>query len=409
MQSVRGKGRKLGPVVEGNAASGKEGSTSKISDLYTCRICFEEIKDASQLIAPCLCKGTHKYVHAKCLRRWQDTVQRRVQWKDKQDDRAYRCGVCRELYSAPPRLLQGRLNIAGSLKALALTSLVVLLALGLSGGPPWPQLAIVVLLIAGARGPSILCVAAIAMACILATLHAKGLRVVMRVDTAGRLGLAVIRHGAPVEGLQSGVLLAASDGLERSIFRRSVVLVYEHGNRSGARGVILSQPLGPTDPRFNPAATPGGLPALSHFLGGPVGMPGEGPLQEVAVIHTLAEVPGSRPLLQQNTTQDSAAELFEGGSLADVAAAASAASPQQPQHGRWGSARALRPAQQSGHPSVHVYHGICAWAEGQLEGELRSGSWGLTKAEVDDVLEVPPEQLWGRLMNQPNRLRWLRN
>ena len=44
------------------------------------------------------------------------------------------------------------------------------------GGPPWPQLAIVVLLSAGARGPSILCVAAIAMACILATLHAKGLR-----------------------------------------------------------------------------------------------------------------------------------------------------------------------------------------------------------------------------------------
>lgn len=58
MQGVRGKGRKLGPVVEGNAASGKEGSTSKISDLYTCRICFEESKDASQLIAPCMCKGT---------------------------------------------------------------------------------------------------------------------------------------------------------------------------------------------------------------------------------------------------------------------------------------------------------------------------------------------------------------
>ncbi len=44
----------------------------------------------------------------------------------------------------------------------------------------------------------------------------------------------------------------------------------------------------------------------------------------------------------------------------------------QPQHGRWGSARALRPAQQSGHPSVHVYHGICAWAEGQLEGKPAS-------------------------------------
>ena len=58
MQGVRGKGRKLGPVVEGNAVSGKEGSASNISELYTCRICFEESKDASQLIAPCMCKGT---------------------------------------------------------------------------------------------------------------------------------------------------------------------------------------------------------------------------------------------------------------------------------------------------------------------------------------------------------------
>lgn len=54
-----------------------------------------------------------------------------------------------------------------------------------------------------------------------------------------------------------------------------MVLLYEHGNRSGAKGVILSQPLGPTDPRFAPAAAPGSLPALSHFLGGPVGMPGD--------------------------------------------------------------------------------------------------------------------------------------
>ena len=42
-------------------------------------------------------------------------------------------------------------------------------------------------------------------------------------------------------------------------------------------------------------------------------------------------------------------------------------------------------------------------------GELRSGSWGFTNAEIDDVLEVPPEQLWGRLINQPGRLHWLRH
>ena len=58
MQGVRGKGRKLGPVVEGNAASGKEGSASSRDELFTCRICFEESKDTAQLIAPCMCKGT---------------------------------------------------------------------------------------------------------------------------------------------------------------------------------------------------------------------------------------------------------------------------------------------------------------------------------------------------------------
>ena len=29
--------------------------------------------------------GTQKYVHSKCLRRWQDSVQRLVQWRDKID------------------------------------------------------------------------------------------------------------------------------------------------------------------------------------------------------------------------------------------------------------------------------------------------------------------------------------
>ena len=47
------------------------------------------------------------------------------------------------------------------------------------------------------------------------------------------------------------------------------------------------------------------------------------------MIHTLAEVPGSRALLQHNGTREDASELYEGGSLADVVAAASAASPQQ--------------------------------------------------------------------------------
>ena len=75
----------------------------------------------------------------------------------------------------------------------------------------------------------------------------------------------------------SGVVLVASGELERSMFRRSVVLLYEHSAR-GARGVILSQPLHELDPRLA-GSTGLGAPVssrtlLRHFHGGPVGMLG---------------------------------------------------------------------------------------------------------------------------------------
>ena len=86
------------------------------------------------------------------------------------------------------------------------------------------------------------------------------------------------------------------------------------------------------------------------------------------MIHTLAEVPGARPLLAHNASREEGAlELFEGGSLTDVVAAASAAVP-PPAGARWGARGGGRSTTQNRQPRVHVYHGICAWSEGQLEG-----------------------------------------
>jgi len=36
-----------------------------------CRICFEEEAEDNILIYPCLCNGTSKYIHNKCLNRWR--------------------------------------------------------------------------------------------------------------------------------------------------------------------------------------------------------------------------------------------------------------------------------------------------------------------------------------------------
>lgn len=51
-------------------------------------------------------------------------------------DRAYRCSVCRELYSLAPRPLGGRWRLWGAARTIAATSVTALLALGLSGDDP---------------------------------------------------------------------------------------------------------------------------------------------------------------------------------------------------------------------------------------------------------------------------------
>lgn len=203
-------------------------------------------------------------------------------------DRAARCCVCRQLYSVQPRTHGWAWRTWAGVRYFVAAAAVTLLAFGLSGaaaassaalqgmlsplpgpatlaaallrsslplqvrkggcaraGPPWPHVAVLLLLLLGVRSHSLLAVLALALACVLAALHARGLRcaarcvtpmrplrsphvlgllfrvlgwwpakrlrrcggpgrVMMRVDTGGRLGFAVISHGAPVPGLGPG-------------------------------------------------------------------------------------------------------------------------------------------------------------------------------------------------------------
>ncbi|GAB4813425.1 hypothetical protein N2152v2_000471 [Parachlorella kessleri] len=504
---------------------------------------------------------TQAFIHLKCLRKWQENVQAR----DVKDERAFRCSVCRSLFSVPPPKPRASTRLFQTLRGLGGAVCITLLALGLSG-PPVPHLALLVLLLLGSRSSSLLALALLLMGTLLATLHARGLRVVMRMDGAGRLGLAVIRHGGPVEGLGPGTLLVASEGLDHTMFRRSVVLLYEHG-REGAKGVLLTQGLavppaglapmpeaalgaaamaataaparvlrhaaarsgggngttaGPSTagsagegPEPTPAghggrSSAGGAPfIIRHFLGGPVGMPGEGVRQEMVLLHTITGVQGATSLplqaapappapanhaggsraggrsrlaslraqqgaagsnssdrsdrgeheehdvagtarpavrlaLAPNRASPAAAmassgrssdseavaaesgqressstseggetgaaaglgsatllataslqpQLFMGGALTEVLERAGARSdPSQELAGSGGSAGRL----------VHVYHGVCSWAEGQLEGEIRSGAWSIGPGRLQDVLpqegaQPQPPQLWAALL-----------
>ena len=51
-----------------------EEDTIPDTELHTCRICLGEEADAGNLIVPCLCSGSAKYVHRECLNTWRATA-----------------------------------------------------------------------------------------------------------------------------------------------------------------------------------------------------------------------------------------------------------------------------------------------------------------------------------------------
>jgi hypothetical protein len=55
--------------------------------------------------------------------------------------------------------------------------------------------------------------------------------------------------------------------------------------------------------------------------------------------------------------------------------------------------------------SLRMYHGVCVWGPGQLEGEVRAGAWGVAAAELADIVATPPQLLWESLLGS-NRARW---
>ena len=56
---------------------------------HSCRICLEE-DDVDNMIYPCKCKGTTKYVHKHCLNEWRTTSENRDNFK--------RCEMCHYEY-----------------------------------------------------------------------------------------------------------------------------------------------------------------------------------------------------------------------------------------------------------------------------------------------------------------------
>ena len=58
--------------------------------MQTCRFCHDDA-DVGELICPCNCKGSMKYVHSECLRKWR-----------LYSGKKYTCMICQTRYHFSP-------------------------------------------------------------------------------------------------------------------------------------------------------------------------------------------------------------------------------------------------------------------------------------------------------------------
>ena len=152
-----------------------------------------------------------------------------------------------------------------------------------------------------------------------------------------------------------GSLLVATPALVDPNFRRTVILVAEHGE-AGAMGVVLNRPSETAVAEAVPELVPLAGDEEPVFVGGPVA---------VDSLLALAEV----------EEPDDALELVVG-------AVAFVQDPEVP---------ALR---------GRIFVGYAGWSPGQIEAELDEESWIVVPAEPDDVFSEDPDELWSSVLRR---------
>lgn len=170
----------------------------------------------------------------------------------------------------------------------------------------------------------------------------------------------------------SGQLLLATPALVDPNFRRTVILLLDHGDH-GAMGIVLNRPLEVRVDAVLPAWQPHVTDPAVLFQGGPVGL-------DSAL--GLVALPGDRP-------EPGGVRRIDG-SIALVDLDAEPESVVQHLSG------------------IRVFAGYAGWGADQLEREISEGSWYVVPSEPRDAFSPEPSQLWRQVLRrQPGDLPYV--
>jgi putative transcriptional regulator len=163
-----------------------------------------------------------------------------------------------------------------------------------------------------------------------------------------------------MESLRGQLLVAAPDLLDPN-FRRTVVLVGEHGEE-GAMGVVLNRP--------SPVTVEVAVPPLSGLV------------QEHDVVHVGGPVQSQAIVVLGDFNDLADAAALVVGSIGFL-------------RGEIESADDVSELQRA-----RVFAGYAGWGPGQLEGEIAESAWIVEPALPEDVFSEDPEGLWSAVLRR---------
>jgi putative transcriptional regulator len=158
-----------------------------------------------------------------------------------------------------------------------------------------------------------------------------------------------------------GTLLVATPSLLDPNFRRTVLLIGEHGDE-GAMGVVLNRP--------SPVAVADAVPPLAGLVDDTDLVHVGGPVQPQAIV-VLGDFsdPGEAGALVLGSIGFLPGEIESADDVGSLARA-------------------------------RVFAGYAGWGPGQLEDEIAEESWILEQALPEDVFTLEPEALWSTVLDR---------
>ena len=177
----------------------------------------------------------------------------------------------------------------------------------------------------------------------------------------------VSKENFPKQALvpEKGIFLVATPGMQDPRFRRSVVLLLEHGEK-GTLGLIVNKVTEISLAQVLPDLEDSGQEENLLFFGGPVGLDG------ILFLIRNAEPPERAEHVMENVYYSGDRNLLE--ELLE---------------------------QNKGAGELRVFLGNSGWSLGQVAGEIAEGAWRLVRGDSFTLFEKDLDDIWPDLNGPP--------